>query len=123
MSTPVVKKALQEGYTFTCATCTRLHVAKAKKIDGCMALHLKLVCVGPFGNGYYPEYKGPLEGSLANFCFVCGDASDGAVGIQDGGQLHLVGVCHEHMKRLEDTGPPGARPKFLTHEELPVVGG
>ena len=122
MSANVVKEAMAEGYTFACATCTRLHIAKAKKLDGCMAAHLKLDCVGPFGNGHYPEYQGPLTGQLANFCFVCGDKSDGAAGVKRDGKLHLVGICNTHMERLADTGPPGDRPKFLTHEDLPVVG-
>jgi hypothetical protein len=121
VSVPIVKQAILEGYTFTCATCTRLHQARAKKLDGCMAKHLNKPCFGPFGGGFYPEYKGPLEGQLANYCFVCGDKSDGAAGIRTPDGLKLVGVCESHMKRLEDTGPPGERPKFLTHEHLPVV--
>ena len=121
MSVPIVKQALIEGFTFACATCTRLHEAMARKLEGCMALHMKRACVGPFGGGSYPEYKGPLEGQLANYCFVCGSKSDGAVGVREKSGLKLIGVCSGHMDRLTDTGPPGERPKFLTHEFLPVV--
>jgi len=116
----IVKQALEEGYTFACATCTRLHEAKARKLPGCMAMHRNKECVGPFGNNDYPEYAGPLEGNLAAFCFVCGDKSDGAVAVKKP-NAKLIGVCSKHMGRLADVGPPGERPKFLTHEYTPVV--
>lgn len=111
-----------EGYTFTCATCTRLHVAKAKGLEGCMAAHLKKECCGPFGGSFYPEYEGPLKGRLSDFCFVCGIPSDGAVGVTRGGDLHLVGVCEGHMARLDDVTPQGkSPPRFITHEDIPLV--
>lgn len=115
-----VKEALNDGYTFACATCTRLHEAKAKGLPGCMAMHRRKPCVGPFGGGDYPEYAGPLEGTLSAFCFVCGAKSDGAVSVRKP-DAKLIGVCSEHMERLSDVGPPGERPKFLTHEYLPVI--
>ena len=113
---------MQEGYTFTCATCVKLHLAKAKRLEGCMAAIEKKPCCGPFGEGWYPEYEGPLKGNLARFCFVCGVESDGAVGVPGDGRMHLIGICNEHMPRIEDVTPKGANPpRFVTHEDAPLI--
>lgn len=115
-----IAKAMGEGFTFVCASCNRLHQARAKGLDGCMAFHERKPCAGPMHDGAYAEYEGPIpRESLHRFCFLCGKNSDGAVDLPAG----MIGICRSHMKVLESFGLPGERPRFVTHRHLTVVEG
>lgn len=115
MTQEELSKVLASGVVFVCAMCDRFWWGMANKTDGCEAAVKGNPCAGPLGRMAYPEYKGPLEGNLHSFCFICGVPSDAGIEVLGKG---IVGVCRKHLHVIDWYGPKGKRPPKLAGEVL-----
>jgi len=115
------KREIDRGLTAICAWCEHLHNARRGKVWTCG----RSDCGGPLVGRAFPDYKGPMEGRLSSFCFLCGESADAAVEINGG----MLGVCNRK-------GPEGETcldkfMRLLRREDnvivkeqfVPVVGG
>jgi len=117
-SRPILK-VIQSGTSFVCAHCEHFWWGVDNRYEGCKAIHDHIECSGPLRGMAFPNYKGPLEGHLSKYCFVCGHTPDATAIAREGGAR--VGVCTEHIKLMESFSAPGERPPFITHVHVPVV--
>ena len=94
-----VQMFLAEGYSFICATCEKLHRARATGYTaGCEAQMLRLDCAGPISGMDFPLYEGPLtKATKATICYRCGDQAQHAIQVKSGA---MVGACDEHLEHL-----------------------
>lgn len=109
---PNAEELIRSGMSFVCAWCEHLWRVFAQN-EGKEA-NCGMKCGGPMAHDVFPKYKGPLEGQLAKFCFVCGKDADAGVDI---GGKGMIGVCSGHIPQLKemlDTAPGKARP--VVHE-------
>jgi hypothetical protein len=77
---------LSTGLCFVCSSCEYWHNSKGKE-HILMCGHDR--CGGPMVGRGFPEYKGPYENKLSEYCFICGKDADGSIKI--GGRL--LGFC------------------------------
>ena len=112
-------KVLQAGTGFVCAHCENFWWGADHGHRGCKAVHDAVECSGPIRGLAFPYYKGPLDGQLEQYCFVCGHEPDATAVARVGGAR--VGVCDKHIKLLETFSVPGEKPPFITHTHVPVV--
>lgn len=75
------------GLSAVCAWCEHWHEAKSRG-DAITCGHPS--CGGPGVGRGFPDYKGPMEGNLGQFCFICGRGAD--AGVEIGGRV--LGVCN-----------------------------
>jgi hypothetical protein len=109
---------MREGYTFICATCPHLHRSKDQGLETCFGNMNGKTCCGPMAGGCYPEYVGPLKGSMTSRCFLTGAESIGAVDIRG----VLIGVSEKAIDVLSRYSPRGGTaPPMITRKHLPVV--
>lgn len=114
-----ITRAMEDGYTFVCATCPKLHVAKERGLPFCLGNVDGKSCAGPLGNSDYPEYTGPLKDNMTARCFLTGQESVGAVDVRG----TLIGVSEHAIKVLETySRKGGGPPPFITRKRLPVLG-
>lgn len=94
--------AMEAGFTYVCSMCIKLHMAKEASGDSwSKARCFGASCCGPAGGAAYPEYEGPLSGSLSKWCFRCGKHDPGhAVSVKTD-EARMLGVCEEHLKLLK----------------------
>jgi len=119
-----IELAMADGVVFACAMCKKFWWGRLNGYDSCKAVFEKKKCGGPLAGMAYPEYEGPLAGSLQNFCFVCGDKSDAAVESRRGiGPACYVGVCETHIDVLKNYTKPGESPPFVTKKFSTVREG
>lgn len=91
----IVRKLVESGYSYVCASCYRLHDGLVRNLGRCTAPG---ECAGPISGMDYPLYVGPLSSSeIASRCFRCGAPSVSVVlrGVRGG-----VGVCGQHVAML-----------------------
>jgi len=115
-----VQKLVSEGVSFVCAMCENWWWSHDRGLDMCKAGILGKECSGPIGGNCYPEYLGPLSSNLVNVCFRCGAQSIAAVEVFGKG---MCGVCKEHIEMLDSYGKLGDKPRFITHDHVPVIEG
>jgi hypothetical protein len=92
----MVAKLMTDGMVAVCAWCEHLHEAKGRGSDNCETMG----CGGPAALKSFPKYKGPMEGSLASICYMCGQEAD--FGAMLGGRM--IGVCNRVIPGNEKTG-------------------
>lgn len=92
----VAAKLMKDGMVAVCAWCEHLHEAKDKGTDNCEMVG----CGGPAALKGFPKYKGPMEGSLAKICYLCGQEADFGAKIDD----RMIGVCNRVIVGNEKTG-------------------
>jgi hypothetical protein len=98
--------ARASNFGFVCSMCVKLHAGRRLA----RATWDKAVCVGkrcwgPIGDKMYPEYEGPLKGSLSRFCWRCGEENPEITLAPPNGSLvagELLGCCPEHAKLLKE---------------------
>lgn len=115
-----IRRLVSEGVSFVCAMCDHWWWSHGRGLAVCRAAVESRECSGPIGGLCYPEYSGPLKRNLVRFCFRCGAQSIAAVEVFGKG---MCGVCGEHMEMLETYGKLGDKPRFVTHNYVPVVEG
>lgn len=81
----VAQAEIEVGLSAVCAWCEHFHNGRR---DGMVSCGKN--CGGPSVGMSFPEYKGPMDGRFATFCFICGKEADSAIEI--GGRM--VGVCN-----------------------------
>lgn len=97
-----VKEAMKNGFTFACAMCFRLHVAKARSVGkGWNVSCGETRCGGPGTGMAYPRYDGPLGDNLVSHCVYCGTKDPGKAVSVKGEHNRILGVCDEHMTYLK----------------------
>jgi hypothetical protein len=115
------KAEIATGLSAVCSWCEHWHTAKDNGSPlGCE----RMKCGGPSVGRGFPAYKGPMEGTVHLFCFICGKDPHAIVEI--GGRK--LGVCG-------NIGPGGkacvdkfrdimAKQKVIVRERVvPVIGG
>lgn len=114
-----VLHAMSNGVGFTCAHCEKFWWGVDRGMSECKAAAEGKFCAGPLMGHAFPEYEGPLKGSTAMYCFVCGDTSSKvAIASKGASKGKSVGVCDKHFSMLSDTGIEGERPRFLTKDKI-----
>jgi len=85
-----------DGLAFVCKMCTNWLEVADKGASNCAIFHSGGTCFGPFKGGCFPEYKGPLQGAMHVFCFICGGKAAGVIPI--GGKY--IGICQSHIDTI-----------------------
>jgi hypothetical protein len=118
MNAEVISARMKEGYTFICATCPNLHMAKGHGLGTCFGNMNGKTCSGPLNQQSYPEYNGPLKGNMTACCFLTGAPSVGAVDVRG----VLLGVSEKAIEVLSCyTRRGNFAPPIITHKHLPVL--
>jgi hypothetical protein len=112
--------AMATGVSFVCAHCEKFWWGVDRKLDGCKAHHEKRKCGGPIKGLAFPEYVGPLNGHLQNFCFVSGQPST-AVFVGKHGSY--IGVTDRSIAMINEYSVDGERPRFITKEDFELKRG
>lgn len=101
LSLPMVREAVARGVALTCATCAHYAAARSAGVpdDRCDVAE---PCVGPFGGGSFPHYRGPLA-DFTRWCLRCGDPSAAAVRVA--GQDRAFGLCERHLREAHHLAP------------------
>lgn len=110
---PLVREAVDRGVSLMCATCDRYAEGRARGLpdDQCTAVG---ACVGPFGGGTFPQYKGPIT-DPERWCLRCGGSPVAAVRVV--GTSQAYGLCRVHLRDASLLTPIGEE----THHLLEII--
>jgi len=106
-----IKQAVSEGVSIVCATCSKYHEGKARRLATCTAVD---DCGSPIIGDTFHEYDGPITDFL-RFCFVCGRPGTKGVRVKD--RRRIIGVCTAHVDYVVIMAPKVAAPGL----HLPVA--
>ena len=73
--------------------CERLAEAAANGGDICGMPN----CGGPNSGRTFPDYRGPLLGVKASYCYRCGENSDKIIEVGDQGRVGLCKNCYQKV--------------------------
>jgi hypothetical protein len=103
------KRALNEGFPITCATCEHLKTAFDTNSDNCGKI---LTCGGPIFGRAYPDYIGPIKTEhYAKLCLKCGSPE---VDYRVYGAINPFGLCFAHRNIFNKVDGPGVKKPIVT---------
>jgi len=106
----MVRTVRERGVGWVCAHCVKFWWGVERGHAQCEALFKRTPCGGPMAELAFPEYEGPIpRETFPTFCFVCGEASSGAVRIH--GIEEMIGVCAAHEDFVYTMRPRDPREK------------
>lgn len=120
-----IAQARADGVCFLCSMCEHWHEGRDQRlIDDMEEPRCSILnCCGPVWGGYFENYKGPLEGNLRSWCYLCGDKSTHVV-VPKQAMAEKVGicaVCAEKIKRFtaRETKPGTVSLVIAEHRAAP----
>lgn len=110
-----VDRMIENGLSAVCAWCENFwRVFDQHRGE---EAHCGMDCGGPASHMAFPKYRGPMEGRMLSFCFICGKDADAGVDIKGRG---AIGVCEKHVPQLKRmlNSRVGSKPPVVREHEV-----
>jgi len=117
-----VAESEAKGLAFVCRLCERWYEGEdlgLEDVEGDAVCASKDGCCSPISGGSFHKYRGPLEGHLAKYCYVCGKENpEKALEAQMAGgkRVGCCDSCFENVVKRSAKRQPGRKIIFTTEK-------